>query len=218
MTNDRYQKDRGNPAGPTNDHINTQTSKMSATPDRASKGTRQADLSASHSPLPKRMKSNMEAGELTVPRVKPGLRNSKLADIDRIANSLQLKTIDTVSHHASQPIIKLRKCDIQRHLGPRENPRFKEDMLLMEQDAHALEQKRYLNRLRKSELTQNSRYNEHYSKIFLPEIMRQQSQEQAEQDLIRQRKLEYARYEETSTLMREQIKYMNYEKIREQME
>ena len=49
---------------------------------------------------------------------------------------------------------------------------FDEEKLLLEQDGHALEEQRYLNRLKNSQIVQNGRFSNHYKKILLPEIER----------------------------------------------
>lgn len=50
------------------------------------------------------------------------------------------------------------------------NTIYNDEKLLLECDAHALEEKRYLDRLRKSELKQKPIYRKHYETIVLPKI------------------------------------------------
>ena len=44
------------------------------------------------------------------------------------------------------------------------------EKLLLEQDAHLLEEQRYLNRLKNSEMRQNKHFAEHYNKVMMPAL------------------------------------------------
>jgi hypothetical protein len=61
---------------------------------------------------------------------------------------------------------------------------YNHEKLLLEQDAHLLEEQRYLNRLRNSEIRQNRNLNEHYNNITKPMIERQRMMNEMENKQI----------------------------------
>jgi hypothetical protein len=86
------------------------------------------------------------------------------------------------THNTHQPIAakrhyqdKTNMSDIYHHAGQVLPQAFQEEQdiynyekLLLEQDAHLLEEQRYLNRLKQSEIRQNKNFSEHYNRITKP--------------------------------------------------
>jgi len=71
---------------------------------------------------------------------------------------------------------------------------YMHEKLLLEQDAHLLEEKRYLNRLKNSEIRQNKFLNDHYANITKPMIEKQRMLNEMENQQVEQRLNAYNSY------------------------
>jgi len=71
---------------------------------------------------------------------------------------------------------------------------YQHEKLLLEQDAHLLEEQRYLNRLKNSELKQNRHLYDHYENITRPMLERQKAQNDHENNVIAARMEAYNNY------------------------
>lgn len=95
---------------------------------------------------------------------------------------------------------------------------YREEKLLMELDAHALEEQRYLNRLRNSEMRIDRRTQKHYEKIVLPEIKMKLKQELKEQFLSQKRREQFDRFQIQKRQIRDMLSHMNNHQIMGQMD
>jgi hypothetical protein len=79
------------------------------------------------------------------------------------------------------------------------------EKLLLEQDAHLLEEQRYLNRLKNSEVKQNWNVDYHYNKITKPMIQKKQIQDFQENAVMKQRLEAYNNYAQRQMELKKEL-------------
>ena len=67
---------------------------------------------------------------------------------------------------------------------------------MLEQDAHLLEEQRYLNRLKNAQIQQNVNVKRHYREVTIPELEKKKKEEEYHQALMEQRIATYAKYQD----------------------
>lgn len=95
---------------------------------------------------------------------------------------------------------------------------YNHEKLLLEQDAHLLEEQRYLNRLRNSEIRQNRHLNEHYNKITKPMIERQRMMNEMENRQIEQRLEAFNNYQQRQMELKKELNQIQAQALTRQIE
>jgi hypothetical protein len=95
---------------------------------------------------------------------------------------------------------------------------YTHEKLLLEQDAHLLEEQRYLNRLRNSEIRQNRHLNEHYNKITKPMIERQRMMNELENRQIEQRLEAFNNYQQRQMELKKELNQIQAQALTRQIE
>lgn len=81
-----------------------------------------------------------------------------------------------------------------RKLFNTEQEIYQHEKLLLEQDAHLLEEQRYLNRLKNSELRQNKNLTDHYQQVTRPMLERKRMLDELENQQMNERMQAYSNY------------------------
>jgi hypothetical protein len=95
---------------------------------------------------------------------------------------------------------------------------YQYEKLLLEQDAHLLEEQRYLNRLRNSEIRQNKHLAEHYNKITKPQIEKQKIMNEYENMQIEQRLEAFNNYQQRQNELKRELNSIQAQALTRQIE
>lgn len=99
----------------------------------------------------------------------------------------------------------------------KEDPRHRDDKLLLESDPFTLEQQRHFKRLRNSEVKMTNNYNNYHSSVLLPEIKKHIQNEKQElkfsEERFKTRDQQFIKHEQLKNMV---IK-INSDKVKEQM-
>jgi ATP-dependent protease HslVU (ClpYQ) ATPase subunit len=97
--------------------------------------------------------------------------------------------------HKNQDITGMLEQMFPQNNQTKEITFYRNEKLLLESDPFSLEQQRYLNRLRNSEMVQKNNYEQYHSNVFLPEITKRMHREQYEQNISRERLQQQIKYQ-----------------------
>lgn len=141
-----------------------------------------------------------------------------------------------MSHNNQNPMVQ------KRHYGKASNDQFGEiyhhknsstapqqpftqekeiydyEKLLLEQDAHLLEEQRYLNRLKNSEIRQNRHFSDHYSKVMMPNLMKKKEHDQHENMRIETRLKALTDYQKRQATLKQELNHIHAGAIQRQIE